>query len=78
MSKVEEELRKEIDNWLPKAEKEVAKIKKVNDEEYLVNIKAYVKDTKYFLDKGDLVKSFEAVVWAWSWLEIGKLKGMLE
>jgi len=78
MSKIEEELRKEIAKWLPKAEKELAKIKKVNDKEYLVNIKAYIKDTTYFLEKGDLVKGFEAVVWAWSWIEIGKQKGMLE
>ena len=78
MSKIEEELRKEIAKWLPKAEKELKNIKKVNDEEFLVNIKAYIKDTTYFLEKGDLVKSFEAVVWAWSWIEIGKLKGILE
>jgi len=78
MSKIEEELQKEIAKWLPKAKAEVKKIKKVNDEEFLVNIKAYIKDTEYFLEKGDLVKGFEAVVWSWAWLEIGKLKGILK
>ena len=78
MSKIEIELRKEIAKWLPKAKAEVKKIKKVNDEEFLVNIEAYIKDTSYFLEKGDLIKSFEAVVWAWSWIEIGKQKGILE
>jgi len=78
MSKIEEDLRKEIAKWLPKAKAEVKKIKKVNDEDFLVNIKAYIKDTSYFLEKGDLIKSFEAVVWAFSWIEIGKQKGILE
>ena len=78
MSKIEEELQKEIAKWLPKAKAEVKKIKKVNDKEFLVNIEAYIKDTEYFLEKGDLVKGFEAVVWSWAWLEIGKLKGILK
>tara|TARA_Y100000310_G_scaffold220574_1_gene222116 strand:- start:527 stop:763 length:237 start_codon:yes stop_codon:yes gene_type:complete len=78
MSKIEEELRMEIAKWLPKAKKELKKIKKVHDEDFLVNINAYIKDTTYFLEQGDLVKSFEAVVWAWSWIEIGKQKGMIE
>ena len=77
MSKIETDLRKEIDKWLPKAKAEVAKIKKVQDKEFLVNINAYIKDTEYFLEKGDLIKSFEAVVWAWAWLEIGQRKKIL-
>tara|TARA_Y100000310_G_C20589880_1_gene767421 strand:+ start:847 stop:1080 length:234 start_codon:yes stop_codon:yes gene_type:complete len=77
MSKIEDELRKEIAKWLPKAKAEVKKIKKVKDEGFLTNIKAYIKDTEYFLEKGDLVKGFEAVVWAWAWLEIGKRKKIL-
>ncbi|NOQ38217.1 DUF357 domain-containing protein, partial [archaeon] len=43
-----------------------------------VNIKAYISDTQHFIDKGDLVRAFEAVVWAWAWLEIGKDVGVLE
>lgn len=55
----------------------------VNDskaEEMLSNMKAYVEDSKYFLEKGDLVRSFEAVVWAMAifetcrQLEIFKIK----
>jgi hypothetical protein len=35
------------------------------------NIKAYISDTEYFLKKGDLIRAFECVVWAWAWMEIG-------
>ena len=37
----------------------------------LANINAYVKDSAHFAEQGDLVRSFEAIVWAWAWLEIG-------
>ena len=77
MSKVEEELRKEIDKWLPKLENEFQKIKKPKDKEFLVNIEAYIKDSKYFLEKGDLVKTFECILWGWAWLEIGQRKKIL-
>jgi hypothetical protein len=40
--------------------------------DFLKNINAYIKDCKYFLGRGDLIRAFEAVIWAWAWLEIGK------
>ena len=78
MSEIEQNLRKEIDTWLPKAKKEFDKVKNCKDKDFLNNIEAYIKDTEYFLSKQDLIKSFEAVVWAWAWLEIGQQKGILK
>lgn len=77
---VDEQLKTETLKWLEKCGEEVAKVKASDSkgEEFLVNIKAYISDTQHFIDKGDLVRAFEAVVWAWAWLEIGKDVGVLE
>jgi hypothetical protein len=71
---LEGELRKEIEKWTGKIGKEIGNVKPKGkeSERFLSNIKAYVKDSEYFLEKGDLVRSFEAIVWAWSWIEILK------
>lgn len=73
-----DDLKKEIDTWLPRAEKEFKKIKECSDPDFLKNIEAYIKDAKYFLEKNDLIKSYEASLWCWSWIEIGKWKGILK
>jgi len=75
--KEKETLLKEINKWLPKCCEEVKKIKKVKDKEFLENVQAYISDTEHFLQKGDLVRAFEAIVWAWAWLEIGQRKKIL-
>ncbi|MCK5023338.1 MAG: DUF357 domain-containing protein [Candidatus Aenigmarchaeota archaeon] len=71
---LENNLRSEIDKWTKKIETEMKNVKVIDkkNENFLTNIRAYIKDSKYFLEKGDLVRSFEAIVWAWSWLEILK------
>ncbi len=38
--------------------------------EMFENMKAYLEDSKYFMKTGDLVRSFEAIVWAWSIFEL--------
>jgi len=43
----------------------------------LENIRAYIKDAEYFLKQEMLIEAFEAVIWAWAWLEIGERYGML-
>ncbi|MBR9683850.1 DUF357 domain-containing protein [Candidatus Woesearchaeota archaeon] len=83
MSKVKtdstaKELQQEIDKWFPKVKKEFQKIKSSEDKSFLKNIEAYIKDTQYFLDKEDLIRAFEAVIWAWAWLEIGKRKKIIQ
>jgi hypothetical protein len=74
---LEEELRKETEKWLEKIKK--VKIKPLSEKgkEFLRNIEAYIKDCEYFLEKGDLIRAFECVVWAWAWLEIGRDIGIL-
>jgi len=42
----------------------------LTDKEALKNIDAYLSDSKYFLEKNDLIRAFEAVIWAWAWMEI--------
>ena len=78
MSKIEQDLQKEINKWFPKVKQEFKKIKSTTDPDFLKNIQAYIKDTDYFLEKKDLIKAFEAVIWAWAWLEIGKRKKILK
>lgn len=70
----EQALRKETNKWLHRIEKEIKNIKPPDERgrEFLENILAYIKDSRYFLDKGDLVRSFEAVIWAWSYLSISR------
>ena len=76
----EETLLAEINKWAKKIEKDTEgiKIKDKNKEHFITNIQAYIKDSKHFLAKGDLIRSFEAIIWAWSWLEILKELGVLE
>lgn len=74
---LEKNLQKEIHKWLPRAKEEFKKLRKAKDKDFLANIEAYLKDTEYFLQKEDLIRSFEAVIWAWAWLEIGKRKRIL-
>jgi hypothetical protein len=71
---VEDNLLKEIDRWTKKIGEELENIEAYGNkgERFLTNIKAYVSDSAHFLDKHDLVRSFEAIIWAWAWLEIGK------
>ena len=76
---LESDLRREIEKWTKKIERELPKAK-ASDEgaAYLLNIQAYVKDSQHFAEKGDLIRAFEAIVWAWAWLEITKELGLLE
>jgi hypothetical protein len=65
-------MREEIIKMHEKIEPLIGKID-VSDkkgEEMLENMKAYIADSKHFLNKKNYVKSFEAIVWAWAILEI--------
>lgn len=72
--KVEEALRQEIEKWVRKIGEDLENIETygTKGKEFLTNIKAYVSDSAHFLEKGDPVRSFEAIIWAWAWLEIGR------
>lgn len=66
---LEEELRRETEKWLERLENKIRVLD--GDRRFVENIKAYAKDCRYFLEKSDLIKAFECVVWAWAWFEIG-------
>jgi hypothetical protein len=74
--KLEEDLRIETVKWQKKAEDLYEKVS--GDGEFLENVSAYIRDCQYFLEKGDLIRAFEAVIWAWAWMEIGLEKGLLQ
>ncbi len=40
------------------------------------NLEAYISDSKHFL-KSDPLLAFEAIVWAWAFLEIGVELGLI-
>jgi len=66
-----ENLKDEIEKWTHRAKEKRKRIKAVEGEErFLVNIDAYISDSEHFLRKKDLIRSFEAVIWAWAWIEI--------
>ncbi len=69
---IDQRLKEETEKWIDKIEKELESTGFYDEEgkEFLLNIHAYVDDSKYWLDQGDLIKAFEAIIWAWAWYEI--------
>ena len=72
---VEDELLKETLKWIKKAEEAFSEIEA--DLNFAENIEAYIKDSKYFLEKKDFVRAFECIIWAWAWIEIGEELGFV-
>ncbi len=72
---LEQDLRAETLKWLERAEELFPSVS--GDEPFLENISAYIHDSRHFLEQGDLIRAFEAVVWAWAWMEIGLEKAIL-
>jgi len=77
---VSEQLQSETRKWFERIKVERPKVELIdkNKADFLQNIDAYVADAEHFISKKDFVRAFEAVVWAWSWLEIGKRIGILK
>jgi hypothetical protein len=82
---LESDLGKEIDKWTGRIEKATKSVKlrdkyqkDPSKQRLLENIHAYIKDSRHFAEKGDPIRSFEAIIWAWAWLEILKELGVLE
>ncbi len=65
---LEDSLRMETEKWLNRLEG----LDISGEEDFVRNIKAYISDARHFLEKEDLIRAFEAVIWAWAWYEIGK------
>ena len=64
--------REEVERWLEKVELIAPKIDVDSNEgeSMLTNMKAYIADSRYFMENGDLVRGFEAIVWSWAIFEI--------
>ncbi len=76
-SDLEKELLEETLKWLKRAEEAFSGIKSTSNPRFVENIEAYLKDSKYFLEKKDLIRAFECVIWAWAWMEIGEEVGLI-
>ena len=66
--------KEEIELWLKRLEAKLSGVK-LKDEarkNFLENIHAYVKDCKYWLEKGDYVKAWEVISFAWGLFEAGE------
>ncbi|MBI4896471.1 MAG: DUF357 domain-containing protein [Candidatus Aenigmarchaeota archaeon] len=76
---LEEELEQEIDKWTQRihVKRKTVVVLDQAQEHLLNNIDAYIADSKHFLEKKDMIRSFEALVWAWSWIEILEELGVL-
>jgi len=71
--------KEEVLKWLNKLEPLVDTIEFTDrGKGQFENMKAYISDSKYFLEKGDLVRSFEACIWAWAIYEISKEYGQFK
>lgn len=77
---LEDELNEEIKKWTAKLDDafSAAKARDNHGERMVSNIRAYRKDSRHFLERGDLIRSFECLIWAWALLEVGKELGHLE
>lgn len=76
MDTTSQALKKETEKWLIRLQKERPLVRitasgplEKKSREALRNMDAYIKDTSHFLEKGDFIRAFEAVVWAWGILE---------
>jgi len=67
-------LTEEIKKWTAKLDSALsaARARSERGKKMFSNIKAYREDSGHFLKQGDLIKSFECLIWAWSLLEIGR------
>jgi hypothetical protein len=76
---VEAELIKEIEKWSKKLDDSLLDVHALDNRgtKMLENVHAYRKDSNHFSERGNLVKSFECLIWAWALLEVGKELGHL-
>jgi len=76
----EKKLIAETEKWAKKIAESLSRTSPcgIGGNDFVNNIKAYVSDSGHFMKKRDYVRSFEAIIWAWAWLEIGKEIDYLE
>ncbi len=75
----EQQLKTETAKWEDKLSDRIQDVTAVDEdgEDLLENAKAYLQDVPHFREQDDWVRAFEAVIWGWSWLEIGERLGVI-
>ena len=77
-------LRNETDKWLVRLQTAYSDFSPTNKlpekdlKPIRENIKAYIEDAKFFLEKNDLIRAFEAVIYAWGLLESCQHLGLIK
>jgi len=74
------DLEQEIEKWNEKLDDKLPDVEPVEEdgEELLENALAYRKDSKHFYEEEKLIESFESLVWAWAFIEIGERLDLLK
>ncbi|HDD72518.1 MAG TPA: DUF357 domain-containing protein [Candidatus Aenigmarchaeota archaeon] len=80
-------LKEETEKWLKKLEERTVQIRRSDSRErkrlddVINNMHAYISDCRHFLNKGDYINAFEAIIYAWGIYEtcihLGLLKGQI-
>jgi len=82
MDKTGETLKKETEKWLSKLEKGRSRVHILKESKelkaVLKNLDAYISDTRHFLQKGDFIRAFEAIIYGWGILETCEHLGIVE
>lgn len=75
----EQRLREETAKWRERLAERLETVEAEGEDGAMIleNARAYLADADHFEEGGDMVRAFEAVVWGWSWLEIGEELGVL-
>ncbi len=67
---IEEELKNQTEKMLKDIREKRKYVNIDPDKKHLLNnLDAYISDTQHFLDKKDIIRAFEAIVYAWGILE---------
>lgn len=80
MDETARRLRNETDRWADRLDDALADADAEDEQgrSFLENAEAYRSDADHFEAEDDPVRSFEAVIWAWAWLEIGARIGAID
>jgi hypothetical protein len=71
---IEADLAAEIEKWSKRLHESLPLVKPSGEkgEKMLRNIRAYHEDSEHFFRRGELIKSFECLIWAWAILELSR------
>jgi len=71
---LESDLAGEIERWSRKLDDALRGVSPTDEvgRRMMENIRAYRSDSGHFLERRDLIRSFECLVWAWAILETGR------